>query len=126
MPWARAMLTYRSITANAVNTISSWGLGASDVTLLNAPLFHTGGLNVFTAPLVLAGGTSVVCRAFDPGDVFVGTRERAPACERRAHVVTEDRGQRAVSHRGRQSQHVPDAIARAVRPQVIVKTDWRR
>jgi fatty-acyl-CoA synthase len=71
-----AMLTYRSITANAVNTISSWGLGASDVTLLNAPLFHTGGLNVFTAPLVLAGGTSVVCRSFDAAEVLTTTRER--------------------------------------------------
>jgi len=60
-----AMLTYRSMTANAVNTVSSFELRSTDVTLLNAPLFHTGGLNVFTAPLVLAGGTSVVCRSFD-------------------------------------------------------------
>lgn len=71
-----AMLTYRSITANAVNTISSWGLSASDVALLNAPLFHTGGLNVFTAPLVLAGGTSVVCRSFEPDEVYAGVRQQ--------------------------------------------------
>nr|WP_275939141.1 long-chain fatty acid--CoA ligase [Polyangium spumosum] len=71
-----AMLTYRSITANAVNTISSWGLSQSDVALLNAPLFHTGGLNVFTAPLVLAGGTSVVCRVFDPDEVHAGAQEQ--------------------------------------------------
>ncbi|MDI1430875.1 acyl-CoA synthetase [Polyangium sorediatum] len=71
-----AMLTYRSITANAVNTISSFSLSSSDVALLNAPLFHTGGLNVFTAPLVLAGGTSVVCRAFDPDEVYTGVRDQ--------------------------------------------------
>ena len=45
-----ALLTYRSITANSVNTVMSWGLTPDDVAILNAPLFHTGGLNVFTAP----------------------------------------------------------------------------
>jgi fatty-acyl-CoA synthase len=65
-----AKLTYRSMTANAVNTVSSFGLVSSDVTLLNAPLFHTGGMNVFTAPLVLAGGTSIVCRSFDAEEVL--------------------------------------------------------
>jgi len=47
-----AILTHRSITANAANTVVSWGLTADDTALLNAPLFHTGGLNVFTTPLV--------------------------------------------------------------------------
>ncbi|RME85639.1 MAG: long-chain fatty acid--CoA ligase [Caldilineae bacterium] len=60
-----AVLSYRAVTANAVNTIISWGLSPDDVTILNAPLFHTGGLNVFTAPLVYLGGTSIVCRGFD-------------------------------------------------------------
>ena len=65
-----ALLTYRSITANAVNTIISWGLNQDDVTILNSPLFHTGGLNVFTAPLVYVGGTSIVCREFDLEQTF--------------------------------------------------------
>ncbi len=65
-----AILTHRSIAANAVNTVASWNLTHDDVTILNAPLFHTGGLNVFTAPLVLAGGTSIVCRGFDADQVF--------------------------------------------------------
>lgn len=65
-----AVLTHRAITANAVNTIVSWGLTPDDVTILNAPLFHTGGLNVFTAPLVYIGGTSIVCKGFDPDQVF--------------------------------------------------------
>jgi fatty-acyl-CoA synthase len=72
-----AILTYGSIHANAVNTIVSWGLDASDVALLNAPLFHTGGMNVFTAPLVMAGGASVVCRAFDVDQVFDLVQARA-------------------------------------------------
>ncbi|MBU0704004.1 MAG: AMP-binding protein, partial [Chloroflexi bacterium] len=65
-----ATLTHRAITANVVNTVVSWGLTPDDVTILNTPLFHTGGLNVFTAPLVYIGGTSIVCRDFDPDQVF--------------------------------------------------------
>lgn len=65
-----AILTHRAITANAVNTVVSWGLTADDVAILNAPLFHTGGLNVFTAPLVHVGGASVVCQGFNADQVF--------------------------------------------------------
>ena len=65
-----AVLTHGSLTANAVNTVVSWGLTQDDVALLNAPLFHTGGLNVFTLPLVFVGGASVVCRAFDVAQCF--------------------------------------------------------
>ena len=65
-----AVLTHRAIAANSVNTVVSWGLTPDDVTILNSPLFHTGGLNVFTAPLVHLGGTSIVCRAFDVDQVF--------------------------------------------------------
>ena len=65
-----AILTHRSITANSVNTVTGWGLGPEDTTILNMPLFHTGGFNVFTAPLVHMGGTSIVCRTFDVDQVF--------------------------------------------------------
>ncbi len=65
-----AILTHATITWNAINTVSSWGLGESDLAVLNAPLFHTGGLNVFTAPLVYAGGASILCRGFDVDELF--------------------------------------------------------
>jgi len=65
-----AILTYGTITWNAVNTVMSWGLRPDDLAVLNAPLFHTGGLNVFTTPLVHIGGASVLCTAFDPDQVF--------------------------------------------------------
>jgi fatty-acyl-CoA synthase len=71
-----AILTHRAITANSVNTVMSWGLTPDDVTILNSPLFHTGGLNVFTAPLVHVGGTSIVCRAFNVDQVFDLLRDR--------------------------------------------------
>lgn len=65
-----AILTYGTITWNAVNTVMSWGLRPDDLAVLNAPLFHTGGLNVFTTPLVHIGGASVLCAAFDADQVF--------------------------------------------------------
>jgi fatty-acyl-CoA synthase len=65
-----AILTHRSITANSVNTVMSWGLTPDDVALLQMPLFHTGGFNVFTAPLVHIGGTSIVCKGFDVEQTF--------------------------------------------------------
>ncbi|MEZ4452437.1 MAG: long-chain fatty acid--CoA ligase [Nannocystaceae bacterium] len=65
-----AVLTHGTITWNAIGTVASWGLRADDVAILNAPLFHTGGLNVFTAPLVFCGGASIVCREFDAGEVL--------------------------------------------------------
>jgi len=65
-----AILTYRAITANSVNTVMSWGLTPDDVAILNMPLFHTGGFNVWTAPLVHIGGRSIVCRTFDVDQTF--------------------------------------------------------
>jgi len=65
-----AVLTHGNITWNAINTVTSWGLAPDDVAILNAPLFHTGGLNVFTSPLVHLGGTSIVCHDFSVDQVF--------------------------------------------------------
>ncbi|WP_010097469.1 class I adenylate-forming enzyme family protein [Ornithinibacillus scapharcae] len=60
------VLSHRSILWNALNTIISWDLGASDVTLITTPMFHTGGLNVYTLPLLLAGGKVVLSPEFKP------------------------------------------------------------
>lgn len=65
-----AILSHGNVFANAVNTVMSWELDSSDVAILNAPLFHVGGLNVFTSPLVYAGGTSILCDRFDVEMVF--------------------------------------------------------
>jgi fatty-acyl-CoA synthase len=71
-----AILTHGGVAANAQGTVASWGLSREDVALLNAPLFHTGGLNVLTTPLVWLGGASVVCRAFDVEDVLARVERR--------------------------------------------------
>lgn len=65
-----AILTHANMTWNAINTVSSWQLDQDDVAILNAPLFHTGGLNVFTLPLVSIGGKSILCSTFDVDQVF--------------------------------------------------------
>ncbi|MBI5595509.1 MAG: AMP-binding protein [Elusimicrobia bacterium] len=59
------MLSNRMIHANAVNTLLGWGLGPEDCTVSCAPLFHTGGWNVMTLPLLLGGGSVTLSAKFD-------------------------------------------------------------
>jgi fatty-acyl-CoA synthase len=65
-----AILSHGNMTWNATNTVMSWGLTPDDVAILNSPLFHIGGLNVFTLPLIHIGGTSLLCAGFDVDQVF--------------------------------------------------------
>ena len=65
-----AILSHGNMTWNSINTVMSWGLDQDDVAILNSPLFHTGGLNVFTLPLIHAGGASILCAGFDADQVF--------------------------------------------------------
>ena len=60
------VLSYGAVTTNAINTIISWGLHDRDCTLNYMPLFHTGGINALSLPLLLAGGTVVIGQKFDP------------------------------------------------------------
>ncbi len=60
-----AILHYRCISANSVDTVVSWGLRPDDMVRQRIPFFHTRGLNVLTTPLVHIGGTSIICASFD-------------------------------------------------------------
>lgn len=60
-----ALLSDRQIAANAASTAQAWHLTAADVALVDAPLFHTGGLNVLATPLLHLGGKVVVAARFD-------------------------------------------------------------
>lgn len=60
------VLSDEAVTANAINTILSWGLNDQDCTLNFMPLFHTGGINALALPILLAGGTVVIGQKFDP------------------------------------------------------------
>jgi fatty-acyl-CoA synthase len=55
---------------NAINIGSEVELTRSSVGLNVLPTFHTGGLNLYTTPLIHLGGTSVNLRAFDPDRVL--------------------------------------------------------
>lgn len=70
-----AIISHGQATWNAWNTISGWGLSPDERVPLLTPLFHTGGLNVFTTPLALLGGTTILMGPFDPG-ALLGVIER--------------------------------------------------
>jgi len=63
-------ITHRGVVWNSLNTITAWGLREDDVTPMVFPMFHTGGWNVLTVPLWHMGGTVVIAREFDSGDVL--------------------------------------------------------
>jgi len=65
-----AVLTYGNITWNSVNTMTSWGLNGHHKAALQLPFFHVGGPNIFMAPMVHAGGTTILCKGFDPDETF--------------------------------------------------------
>ena len=62
------VLSHQSIVWNAVNTVISWGLSMEDTTINYLPMFHTGGLNALSIPILMGGGTVVI------GDNFSGAK----------------------------------------------------
>ncbi|WP_449539387.1 acyl-CoA synthetase [Ferdinandcohnia sp. Marseille-Q9671] len=60
------VLSHQSIIWNGLNTILSWNLSAEDVTLTYMPMFHTGGLNALSIPILMMGGKVVIARNFEP------------------------------------------------------------
>ena len=58
------VLSHEAVNCNALNTIASWGISDEDITINYMPLFHTGGMNALSIPILMAGGTVVI------GDVF--------------------------------------------------------
>ena len=65
-----AMITHGMNFWNAVNLGFPVGVGPDTVHLNVLPLFHTGGLNCYSNPVLHAGGTVVTVRAFDPGETL--------------------------------------------------------
>lgn len=60
------MQTFGMVYVNAVNTFISGKVLAGDVFLNVLPFFHTGGLNLYTLPVLMTGGTVIIERRFDP------------------------------------------------------------
>jgi fatty-acyl-CoA synthase len=65
-----AILNYRSMTWNSINTVMSWGLRPDDIVPHFMPMFHTGGINVMLLPVVHIGGTTIFCKEFDINQLF--------------------------------------------------------
>ena len=64
-----AQITYRMIGWNTLNTILH-ELQRGDITITHTPMFHTGGLLVYTLPLLTLGGTVVIMRKWTPDEML--------------------------------------------------------
>jgi fatty-acyl-CoA synthase len=62
-----AIITHGMTFWNCVNLGGPSYISPSSVALTVLPLFHTGGLNCYANPVLHAGGTVLIMRAFDPG-----------------------------------------------------------
>jgi fatty-acyl-CoA synthase len=65
-----ALATHGMFFWNAINIGSAVGLTSESTGLNVLPTFHTGGLNLYTTPLLRLGGKSVNLREFDAGRVL--------------------------------------------------------
>ena len=61
---------HRMVAWNAYNTVACWQLSEDDVSPIFTPLYHAGGFGAFLMPILLAGGTIVLHRDFDPTEVW--------------------------------------------------------
>ncbi|MGA8055165.1 MAG: long-chain fatty acid--CoA ligase [Burkholderiales bacterium] len=64
-----AQITHRMIGWNTLNTVIH-DVTHGDVYLNVFPMFHTGGLFVYTLPQVIFGGTTILLRQFEPARVL--------------------------------------------------------
>jgi fatty-acyl-CoA synthase len=64
-----ARVSYRMAAWNALNTLVH-ELRPGDVTVTHTPMFHTGGLFVYTLPLLTSGGRVVIMRRWDAGQML--------------------------------------------------------
>ena len=64
-----AQVTHRMIAWNTLNTVIH-DLQHEDTYLNVFPMFHTGGLFVYTLPQIILGGTTIIVRQFDPQQVL--------------------------------------------------------
>ena len=68
-PAKAAQISYRMIAWNTLNTVVH-ELERGDVTLTHTPMFHTGGLFVYTLPLLTLGGTVVIMQRWTADDML--------------------------------------------------------
>ena len=64
-----ARISYRMVAWNTLNTLIH-EVRPGDVTVTHTPMFHTGGLLVYTVPLLTCGGTVVLMRRWDAEEML--------------------------------------------------------
>ncbi|HRZ23086.1 MAG TPA: long-chain fatty acid--CoA ligase [Candidatus Contendobacter sp.] len=64
-----AQISHRQIAWNCLNSVIH-DVGRNEVYLNVFPMFHVGGLFVYTLPQVIMGGTTVLLKRFDPEQVL--------------------------------------------------------
>lgn len=57
--------TFGMVFVNAINALLAGKVCSGDIFLNVLPFFHTGGLNLYTNPVLMVGGTVVIARRFD-------------------------------------------------------------
>lgn len=73
-----AMITHENLRANAAAVVSAFGLRSCDVTVTALPMFHIGGLGLYTLPFIYVGARNVIMPSFDPVAVLAAVEaERA-------------------------------------------------
>jgi fatty-acyl-CoA synthase len=70
-----ALLSQGASFWNALNLNLAMDFTASDRNLLVLPMFHIGGIGLFTLPMIYDGGTVVIQRTFDPVKTLALLRE---------------------------------------------------
>jgi fatty-acyl-CoA synthase len=64
-----AKVSYRMVAWNTLNTLVH-EVRPGDVTVTHTPMFHTGGLLVYTVPLLTVGGAVVIMRRWEPEELL--------------------------------------------------------
>ena len=72
--------TFGMALANYVNVVQAIDLTSADRVLNFLPLFHTAGINLYTLPTLIAGGSVTVLPKFDVDQVMAAIAEGAVTC----------------------------------------------
>ncbi len=72
--------TFGMALANYVNVVQAIDLTSADRVLNFLPLFHTAGINLYTLPTLIAGGSVAVLPKFDVDQVMAAIAEGAVTC----------------------------------------------
>jgi fatty-acyl-CoA synthase len=63
-------ISHRNLFFSSVSYLVDTELDSDDVTVTSSPIFHVGGLNILTLPLIHTGGTVVLQQEFEPAETW--------------------------------------------------------